>query len=645
MSENMETAQSLDSAEGQLVVFALADEEFGVDINTVREIVRVPDITPIPQSPDYVAGICNLRGSVLPAINSRQRFGLEHKEADDSTRLLVIETGTTATGLIVDDVREVLHTKKEQMEEPPAVCKGVDREFLSGVVKMNDGARLILILDLDEVVQVQTKEVKSDQKQAALQAGKTAINAVEKNIDEEQLISFKVADEEYAFDINRVREILRVGEITEVPNAANYVRGLLTIRNQLLPILDLRTMLGNTSLIEQFHNEINEIMVIHEQWLKDLKQSLQSNAPFNGALDPTKCALGQWLTKDRSGDVGDLINDIRIPHINFHEFGAEALKLRSHSQDEAVLYLEEHITPLEKILLSEFIAIKNKLAKNINEFQRILVVETGDIHVGFIVDSVNEVLRIPKSTIDAPPWAASSAKKELKGVAKLDNGKRLIMIMEESSLISHEESEELGKMSEAVKKTADAETENEISLAQKDMDEEQLVTFIVDKEEYGVRIMQVQEINRLEEITQVPKSPAFIDGVTNLRGNVIPVLNIRTLFGLESRDQDDSTRIIIVDIEGRRTGLRVDKVNEVLRLPKADIAPTPGIVTGDTENRFIEGVCQLNQGKRMVLLLDINEILSTNDKKEIAAMEKKKVKPRAKTAPQKKPVKKMKIDE
>ncbi|MCK5680727.1 chemotaxis protein CheW, partial [bacterium] len=324
---------------------------------------------------------------------------------------------------------------------------------------------------------------------------------------------------------------------------------------------------------------------------------------------------------------------------------AEALKLRSHSQDEALLYFEEHIAPLEKILLSEFIAIKNKLAKNINEFQRILVVETGDIHVGFIVDSVNEVLRIPKSTIDEPPWAASSAKKELKGVAKLDNGKRLIMIMEESSLISHEESEELGKMSEAVKKTADAETKNEISLAQKDMDEEQLVTFIVDKEEYGVRIMQVQEINRLEEITHVPKSPAFIDGVTNLRGNVIPVLNIRTLFGLESRDQDDATRIIIVDIEGRRTGLRVDKVNEVLRLPKADIAPAPGIVTGDNENRFIEGVCQLNQGKRMVLLLDINEILSANDKKEIAAMEKKKVKPRAKTAPRKKAVKKMKIDE
>ncbi|MCD6320511.1 MAG: chemotaxis protein CheW [Candidatus Desulfofervidaceae bacterium] len=640
MSKNVETAQSLDSAEGQLVVFALADEEFGVDINTVREIVRVPDITPIPQSPDYVAGICNLRGSVLPAINSRQRFGLEHKEADDSTRLLVIETGTIATGLIVDDVREVLHSKKEQMEEPPAVCKGVDREFLTGVVKMNDGARLILILDLDEVVQVQTKEAKSDQKKTALQAGKTAINAVEKNIDEEQLISFKVADEEYAFDINRVREILRVEEITEVPNAANYVQGLLTIRNQLLPILDLRTMLGNTSLIEQFHDEINAIMVIHEQWLKDLKKSLQSNATFNGDLDPTKCALGQWLLKDRSGDVGDLINNIRTPHINFHEFGAEALKINSHSQDEALLFFEEHIAPLEEILHSGFIEIKNKLAKNINEFQRILVVEAGDIHIGFIVDSVNEVLRIPKSIIDKTPWAASSAQKELKGVAKLDNGKRLIMIMDESTLIGQDESEELGKISEAGKKTADAETENEISLAQKDMDEEQLVTFIVANEEYGVRIMQVQEINRLEEITHVPRSPAFIDGVTNLRGNVIPVLNIRTLFGLESRDQDDATRIIIVEIEGRRTGLRVDKVNEVLRLPKEDIAPAPGIVTGDSENRFIEGVCQLDHGKRMVLLLDINEILSAEDKKEIATMEKKKTKPRA----PKKNVKKMKID-
>ena len=157
-------------------------------------------------------------------------------------------------------------------------------------------------------------------------------------------------------------------------------------------------------------------------------------------------------------------------------------------------------------------------------------------------------------------------------------------------------------------------------MVQQSLDEEQLVTFSLGNEEYGIRIMQVQEINRVEEITSVPKAPYFIDGVTNLRGNVIPVINVRNLFGLESKERDDRTRIIIVDIAGNKTGLCVDHVNEVLRLPKRDIDETPSIVISGGANRFMEGVCKLDEGKRMVVLINVEKILNEEDLKTLAAV-------------------------
>jgi len=180
------------------------------------------------------------------------------------------------------------------------------------------------------------------------------------------------------------------------------------------------------------------------------------------------------------------------------------------------------------------------------------VVESDSITIGYLVDWVDEVLRIPKTVIDETPAVASSDRNEVKAVAKLDKGERLIMIMDESALVSLETSRLL---SDQIQKEKEGDEERardtkERSLAQQSMDEDQLVTFTINTEEYGIRIMQVQEINRITEITSVPRAPYFVDGMTNLRGNVIPVINIRKLFDLEDREVDDRARVIIVDIGG-----------------------------------------------------------------------------------------------
>ena len=134
----------------------------------------------------------------------------------------------------------------------------------------------------------------------------------------------------------------------------------------------------------------------------------------------------------------------------------------------------------------------------------------------------------------------------------------------------------------------------------------QLVTFTLRNEEYAVDILNVQEINRITEITQVPNAPFYVEGVINLRGKVMPVINLRKKFGLEDKETDDTSRIIIMDIQGITNGLVVDSVSEVLRLPM-DIVEPPPPMSSDISSNFIKGVAKLED--RLIILIDIDKLL------------------------------------
>ncbi|QTA88031.1 chemotaxis protein CheW [Desulfonema magnum] len=618
-SENTQSSvlSSQLSDERQLVVFRLVEEEFGVEIENVKEIVRLPDITPVPRSPDYVAGICNLRGNVLPVIDTRTRFALDPQESTDHTRLLVVETGGVQTSLVVDSVREVMRMLNMQEEPPPPVCRGIDRQFLSGVVKADSGERLILKLNLDEVLASDMEADAEGRETSDHQADMSPVIEGD-TAAEEQLVSFKVAQDEYAFDIDKVSEIINITEITAVPNVPSYVRGLFTIRNHLLPIIDLRELLGLPSLISERHDAIDRAVKRHGEWAENLKHVVEAGAHFTGNMNPKETVFGIWLEtyKTSSIEIEAIIKRLKKNRWELYNSGAEVLELRKTSKPEAMAFFSERISPQLKIVTDIMAELKSALEGHILEDQRALMVESDSMTIGYLVDWVDEVLRIPISVIDETPVVASSGRKEVKAVAKLNKGERLIMIMDESALVSRETSRALSEQirkEEAVEK-GDAKDSEKKSLAQQTMDEEQLVTFTINTEEYGIRIMQVQEINRITEITTVPRAPYFVDGMTNLRGNVIPVINIRKLFALEDRDVEDRTRIIIVDIGGNKTGLRVDQVNEVLRFSKRDIEKTPKIVIAGGVNKYMEGVCKIDHGKRMVVLLNMEKIL---DEKEL----------------------------
>ena len=141
-------------------------------------------------------------------------------------------------------------------------------------------------------------------------------------------------------------------------------------------------------------------------------------------------------------------------------------------------------------------------------------------------------------------------------------------------------------------------------------DELQLVSFNIGTEEFGVDILKVQEINRMVEITKVPQAPHYVEGVINLRGKVIPIVDLRKRFGLELKEHDKNTRIVVVDIGGNIMGMIVDSVSEVLRLPANTVEPPPEIVTG-INSEYIKGVAKLDD--RLLIFLDLSKVIDVTE--------------------------------
>ncbi|ODA42525.1 chemotaxis protein CheW [Desulfosporosinus sp. BG] len=138
------------------------------------------------------------------------------------------------------------------------------------------------------------------------------------------------------------------------------------------------------------------------------------------------------------------------------------------------------------------------------------------------------------------------------------------------------------------------------------MAEEQLVTFSLGSEEFGVDIMRVQEIIRIPPITRVPKAPSYVEGVINLRGNVIPVVSLRNRFGMTRVEETDLSRIIVLQVQSKVFGIRVDAVTEVLRIDSVDIEPPPQVALS-MDSQFIRGVGKI--GERLLILLDLDNII------------------------------------
>jgi chemotaxis signal transduction protein len=610
--------------ESQLVTFLLKDEEFGFDIMSVQEIIRLPKMAKVPRTPPYVDGIANLRGVVLPVIDMRTRFGMERAQETDRTRVLVVDIDGVKTGLRVDRVKQVTRVLRSEIEPPPEAIRGTSSDYLEGVVKLDKGQRIVMALNAANVCEIGvTHKTASANRAAATESEVGAKQGVSDGADADvcKLVTFRIAKEEFAFHMEHVREILPVQTPNQVPDVPAYVLGVLTVRGQILPVIDLRRLLQQRSLADEFADSCRPLRGAYERWIAQMAQLFagHSQAKVDGSAAEQ---LRGWLAETNSSS--QVLMEALAKARGLNERVLKQLQVRAkHEQRgdrEAAAACCEEVLSAAREAVTALQRFEGQIAQNIQEDQRIIVVDAEGFVIGLVVDHVHEVLNVPKSLIEPPPHITSNGGMELSGVAKLDDGSRLIMLLDVANLMQDQKLRDVQQSSRRGVEQHKTGQAPPAAAGEREMSEVQLVTFMLGAEEYGVPISQIQEIDRLAKITKVPKAAEFIEGITNLRGEVIPVLDTRKRFDLDVKPPDDRSRIIIVDLGGVKTGLVVDSVREVLNLARKDIAPPPESIGSGIDQQFISGIGKVDAGKRMIVLLDVEKILSLREKEHLSEL-------------------------
>ena len=496
------------SSENQYVTFSVAGEMFAVPMAPVQEIIRVPAVSQLPLAPSTLDGLANLRGQVLPIINLRRLFGCAERENDDATRALVINLGQPL-GFVVDRVASVVSIEPGEVESADSIQSIVNADYLTGVIKRQnaDGSHdMLLSIDFARLIEGQFSAVAASRTREASGSSLGSASTTQEETaasDELRLVSFAVADQEYALDIAEVQEIVQLPErISALPNAAAHVLGVISLRQRLLPLVSLRTLFG-------------------------------------------------------------------LPQL---------------------AYAEQH---------------------------RIVVTTLPGGHsVGLVTDSVKEVLSVPRAHAEPMPGmlAAGQQLQEFSSICRLDGGKRLVSIIATDRLLSMpaiEQALDAARNANAGNDTMEQDRDDHAADAGTD-DDTQVVVFRLGSEEFGVPIMNVQEIVRVPEtLTRVPKTPSFVEGVINLRGTVLPVIDQRSRLGLPLIERNDGQRIMVFLLGGMRTGFIVDSVAEVLRISRGQVVAAPHLSV--EQSLLISRVANLDGGKRLVMLIDPEHLLERGD--------------------------------
>jgi purine-binding chemotaxis protein CheW len=491
--------------------------------------------------------------------------------------------------------------------------------------------------------------------------------------DVRQFVTFAVGKEIFAVNMVLVQEIMRVPEVVRVPLAPPTLEGLANLRGKVLPIISLRGLFGFeekddddatrvlvvdvgqslgfvvdrvASVVEVEPDQIEDVGSISSSVDADLLSGLIKDVGGHAMimiLDFSKLVEREFmkvstLLKSTQGpiasgaaEVGDaVVADEQIQLVSFHVDAQEYAVPITEVQEIVEVPASIIRVPHSKTHVLGVMTLRNRLLpvvslrrlfgladRELDEKSRIVVLVFEGASVGLAVDGVNEVLRVAKFQVDPLPPLLSRELElaEIAEICRLDEGRRLVSIITVSKLFGQ------ASISEALKATATIAAETaqaeggEVTMEE----DEQVVVFRLAKEEFGVPIANVEEIVRVpEELARVPKAPAFVEGVINLRGTVLPVLDLRLRMGMPRVERSDRQRIMVFRISGVRTGFIVDQVAEVLRIPKLSIEPAPRLST--EQGRLLSRVANLEKQKRIVQLLDPTHLVEGRELQELAAV-------------------------
>jgi len=438
----------------QLLTLGVDGQRFGVAAGLVREVARLPRLTRVPHAPPALMGLANIRGAVVPVLSLAT---LVEQPSGGERRVVIVDDGEIM-GLAVDDVAQLI---------------GLD-EAADAAVRTLDIAALV------------ARNMPGSGERRSHGSGLVEERAVEASAETLPLVIFAIGNQEFAFPLGVVEEVLRLpDEIARLPHADAAVVGSTAVRGVLLPLLSLRALL---------------------------------------ALP-----------------IGD--------------GSARA---------------------------------------------RVLVVRIGANRVGLVVDAMRSILRVAEEDVDPVPQvlARGGAEARIQAICRLEEGRRLVSVLAADKLLRDDITARLFQGSGEQQDMGETEAGKAF---------ERFLLFRIGEEEFGLPIGAVEEVTLLpEKLTRLPRAPAFVQGVMNLRGQVIPVIDQAARFGADSTS-GRKRRVVIVRIGDLSAGFVVDAVSDVLRVEAEALRPAPDL--GNAETRVFDRVANLAGEQRIVLIVSPRELL------------------------------------
>jgi len=477
-------AEHTAGGEQRYLTFRSENRLYALPALQVAEVIRPATLARVPQAPESLLGLANLRGAVMPVASIRALLGLQRADATAASRLIVLD-GDKPVALEVDAVAALVSVPAAAVNAADTELSAAAGEQLRGVFETN-GA-VAKILDIQALLDRAFPAVQSGRAlatSAAAAVGQTQDVAD----DRSRLVTFDVAHQEYALDLIAIREIVTMPNgITYVPGSDEAVLGVMSYRERLLPLLSLRRLLG----------------------------------------------------------------------------------------------LPAGAGPRDKVI----------------------VTAVGDTLVGLVADGTRSVMPVDPARLEpAPPVLSARAGGEAQIVQIYRvSADRLISILVPERLFREDIMQKLTETHRTLNPEAAPAAEQAAEM--------RFLAFRLNDNEFALPIDAVDEVARVpEQITRLPKTPKFLEGVVNLRGVVLPVVDQRRRFDMPALAAGAARRLVVVRTAQHRAGLIVDSVTEVLRCPPGAIKPAPDL-TGEALG-LVRSVINLEAAGRMLLLLDPSELLS-----------------------------------
>ena len=473
------------SVKRRFLVFQLADRVYALAAETVAEVIRIPTTARVPQAPRALIGVANLRGAVLPVVSLRALLGLEG-EPGGASRAVVLD----GVAIVVDAVDALVTIDAERIEARSAQLSVEGVEKLNGAFPLGDGQGAAKILDIQALLaETFARRTRVDNSRAPRSV--IATHAAEAAAElRETFVTFDVAGQEFALDLGLVQEIIALpSAITAAPRVDKSVAGMMAFREQLLPLVSLRELLG-----------------------------------FAPAL----------------------ISEAR---------------------------------------------------------EKVIVASVAGGLIGLIADRARAVIAADPALIDPVPpliQARSGGEARIKSIYRGEEGRRLVSILEPEQLFRGDVMKRLGEARDVPRPRLQIDEASE---------ERKFLVFRLGGDEFALPVEAIVEVARApERVTRVPKAPKFLEGVINLRGAVVPVIDQRQRFDMPRLDKGDGRRLVVVQTGRHRTGLIVDSVSEVLRTTADAVKDAPEL-TEDIA-RLVNGVVNIEDEGRILLILDPAELMT-----------------------------------